>query len=789
MSKKNKYRITHLNRSKIVIAIVQIEGPIPDGMHRSLVGGRNSWVWKSREVVDARARKALAILDSLNSLTEKPDIVVFPEFSIPVEKTLDMLQEKANQYQQIIIGGADAILQPGTNRIYNQSPIILPNRRQPIWATKSELSALEQGLIDEPDSASIPVLSWDVDGHSYWLSVYICLDFRHAKSDTRKGGGIFIVPMCSADVHSFRGWADDALRLENGTATVLCNCVGQGSVGQSGLVAVTPDGKPFKSAFDLPDSKEAIAVFEIDLKQLAPPKKTLPTFKFPLGKRYFYSLLTVSDRVELSRLKVEDREVVTRGVINPSIFEYLGKKMRIAFLSVDNFWEAVDKLKDQDFEVLAILGQHDLLITHLHENRYDLIYDVKQLVSWKTSVSLNFQHNEAIPDDVYHNFPFFHVDRYFKVLGVEIEQHHGSAFHNHRMPSIEERVQLMKLGSDWNDEQIPDSAREKFRKNGWILRTTDARPGEISFIMTISIDHAGPELEAQQTNFETRVMPILVKKKIVTSIYRGRPQSLAINYVLRIWSSLNSLYSLIEEVYKLAADARVSVTTTTYVILKKLSDLSLEKAVLAPMLTAEEANYRNTHIDPRLSKPDRDHLVYLPQDVQHAFIARYQMVAERLAELSDHKWLEEKIEEIERKLAKGLLYEDFVLLKEPHDVLQTRCETLLRACVNDEISDLQLDQWRSSLHIPSQKTKDEFSFLDRIKLASQYLRNSEGDSARLEALIELGSSGPRVRNALTHGEWKKITVDSLIEVLAVYCRFLLHWESENDRPQGLVDIV
>ena len=568
------------------------------------------------------------------------------------------------------------------------------------------------------------------------------------------------------------------LRIENGTATVLCNCVGQGAVGQSGVIAVTADGKPYKSAFDLPDTKEAIAIFEIDLKQLSPPKKTIPSYKFPLGKRYFYSLLNLPDRVELSRLKVEEREVVTRGVINPAIFEYLGKKMRIAFLSVENFWEAVDRLKDQDFEVLAILGQHDLLITHLHENRYDMIYDVKQLVTWKTGGGQNIKNEEPVQDDVYNSFPFFHVDVYFKVLGVELKPHHVTEFHNHRMPSIEERVQLMKLGSDWYDEQIQDPAREKFRRNGWILDTTDVKPGEISFIMTISIDHAGPELAAQQTNFETRVMPLLVKKKIVTSIYRGRPQSLAINYVLRIWSNLTSLYSLIEEVYKLAAEARVSVTTTTYVILKKLSDLSLEKAVLAPMLTAEEAYYRNNQIDPRLSKEDREHLVYLPQDVQRTFIKHYQAVSEPLNELLEYHLISDKIEEIERKVARGLLYKDLVLLKEPHDILQTRCETVLRTFINNEISEVQLNQWRVPLHIPSQKQKDELSFLDRIKLTIEYLKTSTSYPEMLEATTGLLNSN-RIRNALAHGEWEKVSIDSLIETLAMYCRFIFCWEAQN----------
>ncbi len=198
-----------------------------------------------------------------------------------------------------------------------------------------------------------------------------------APRETREGGGVFIVSMCSPDVHSFRNWADEALRIENGTATVLCNCIGGEAAGQSGVIAVVPGGKSFKPAFELPDSEEAVAVFEINCKHLAPPKKTSLNFKSSLGKRHFYSLLPTSGRIEFSRLTVSDNEVITRAVINPAIFEHLGKKMKMAFLSVENFWEVVNKLKDQDYEVLAILGQHDLLITHLHAERYDMIYDIR----------------------------------------------------------------------------------------------------------------------------------------------------------------------------------------------------------------------------------------------------------------------------------------------------------------------------------------------------------------------------------------------------------------------------
>jgi predicted amidohydrolase len=775
MARKSKYKVD-LKSSTLVIAIAQIEGPLPNGKHTSLVGERNSLAWKTIEDVNARIDKACGILDALNRTSRKADVVVFPEYSLPVMKALPRLHEKANQYGQIIIAGADSIHDPRTKHIYNQSPIIIPHKRSPIWATKRELSQWEQGLVDEPTHASVPVLTWDADGRSHWLSVYICLDFRHASHETKKGGGIFIVPMCSPDVHSFRGWADSALRLEDGTATVFCNCIGGEAVGQSGVVAVVPRGKPFKSAFDLPESEEAVAVFEIDCNHLAPPKITNPDFKFPLGKRFYYSLITATDTVEFTRLRVEQREVVTRAVINPAIFEDLGKKMRMAFLSVENFAEIADTAKDQDFEVLAILGQHDLLVTHLHENRYDMIYDIKPIIRWRTGTGQVITHGQEMTDDIYNSFPFFRVDVYFKVLGVPVTHAVRSVFDSaHQKPTVAERIQIMKLGNDWNDENVPHEARAKFLRRGWILKSTNTQPGEISSIMTIYLDHVGPLIEERQATFEDRVLPELVKKHVVTSIYRGRSQSLTMHYVLRITANVDSLYGLIEEVYKLAADARVSINTTTYVVVKKLSSLSLEKAVLAPMLPADETSYRNTQLCVRLSAEDRLRVIYLPENEQRALIRHYRLIQEAVSELSEHKWLHGYIPEMERKLATGLLNNDFFILKEPHDILQIRVEGLLKEFIEKEVTDQEFDNWKRSLAIQSGKKITDLSYTERIKVVIRKAEELGLPTEMLPSLRDLLVTY-QLRNNFAHGNWEKLTIDDYVMVLPVYCNFLSEWE-------------
>jgi hypothetical protein len=771
----------NLESSTIVIAVAQIEGPTPNGKHESMFGDRDTLVWKSSEDVTSRIDKACGILDALDRLSKKADVVVFPEYSIPIEKALPRIIEKANQYGQIVIAGADSIYQPKTNQILNQCPIIIPGREDPIWVTKREPSKWEQGLIDQPTEVTLPVLTWEANGERHWLSVYICLDFMLAPYEINEGGGIALVPMCSPEIYSFRGWADMLLRLDKGAATVLCNCVDQNAKGQSGVTAVVPDGRPFKSAFSLPESEEAVALLELDCLSLAPPKITNLDFKYPLGERHTYALQMMPEGLDLIPLNIGRRDIVTRAVINPAIFKFLEKSMRVAFLSVVDFARVAESVKDQDFEVLAILGHHDLMVTHIHEKRYNMIYDLTQVISWKTVPGVVFKPGDLVTGPIEDHFPFFKVDVYFKVLGVPVGPAERGAFRgpDKKVPTLQELTQIMKLGNDWNDIDVTEDARNEFLKRKWILARTTTPPGKISSIMTIFLDRAGAPLENLQEDFEDRVLPVLVKNPVVTSIYRGRPQGLVMDYVLRISADVEeALYSLIREVHKLAADAKMLITTRTYVMVQKLSNLSLEKAVLVPVLPSDETNYRNSHIYPRLSPDEKIRAVYLDEGEQRPFINQYRRIQEAISSLGEQENLIGNVAEFERKLATGLLNKDFTVLKEPHDVLQIKVENLLRDFINKKVNEDQLDGWKGPLNILPGKKKNSLSYTERIKLVIRVGEETGMQPALLESVKHLMGS-IQMRNAFAHSNWEKLSLEEYIIVLPIYCDFLSKWTSKK----------
>lgn len=105
----------NLTSSKIIVAIAQLQGPLPDGKHKTVIKDRETLAWKSLEDIRTRLDKVYAIFDALNQATLRPDIVVFPEYSFPVVRALPDLHRKATEYGFIIIGRADSIWQPNSS--------------------------------------------------------------------------------------------------------------------------------------------------------------------------------------------------------------------------------------------------------------------------------------------------------------------------------------------------------------------------------------------------------------------------------------------------------------------------------------------------------------------------------------------------------------------------------------------------------------------------------------------------------------------------------------------------
>jgi hypothetical protein len=768
-----------IEKSLVVVAMVQIEGPLPNGKHLSVIQGRETYAWKSLEEIEARIKKAAQILDLLHALHPGIDIVLFPEYSLPVESAIPVLQGKADAYRFVIVPGSDNITPYPDVKILNRSPVIIPGLAEPVWITKSEPSQWEVGMIDaEPDQVN-PFFYWEVNGKTYCLSIRICLDLTLAGQTNPMSAipGLYLVPMCSPDLATLRTYADVLLRAEGGSASILCNAVGKFSTGQSCVMSVTAAGERLRPALELDSAKEQVSVFEIDCDRLVMPKKSQINTKPPLGKRFHYDIDQSGASGSGIRLIPVDFSQVEKarliGVINPAIFDHYGKKMRISFLSVQEYASLIEKAKGVSFEILAVLGHHDIMITHLHEARYDMFYDVNQIVSWRPVTALEFDYSTSRRKGEFARqpFPYFRVDTYHKVLGVPVGESLASAVD---IPDEEELREIFLLGENWEDETVSDATRDKFLARRWILGKTSRRPGVISGVMAISLDYAGIDVSEPLALFDYHVLPKIVHNNEVTSVYGGTGIKIGIQYLVRMTTSTDKLFELIEEIHKLAAEARVLISTTTYVVVKKLASLSLRGSFLLVSLPPNDIFYRDQHILPHLSERMRDEFKALSEGQQRRIISYFRATFNVLKILQTPLALEDKMPNLKGKLAMGLLKEDFEELREIHDILQSRVERTLRSIINEVVSEATLDGWQSGLNIPRGKTRDKLTYAEQIKVVLEAIRAGKLDEPDRRYVEELIATTD-VRNWVKHSDWDRLTMTVFCAALTRYGEFLARW--------------
>ena len=345
-----------LGKSQLTVALVQIEAAFPDDKIKTVVDGRETFSWRSLDGIHRRTAKVLSILDFIHREHPETDVVVFPEYSIPLLNAIEALQRKADQHGTIIIAGSDNIADKANGLIMNRSPIVLPGR-EPVWVSKRELSQWEVGYVDSPPTEiTNPVLSWSIDDRRFWLAVDVCLDASFLISDEihlDPNPGMYIVPMCSREVTTLRTYADTLLRADGGRAVVLCNAVGEFAGGSSCVMAVTPGGRLLQPALELSESDEQLAIVELDYSQFAPRRKTSVTTRSAVGARRKYNIRSTLEDIQILPFH-ESTALLARGVVNPLLYSLFGKTLRVAFLEIEKYAELAKMSYGDDFEILAI---------------------------------------------------------------------------------------------------------------------------------------------------------------------------------------------------------------------------------------------------------------------------------------------------------------------------------------------------------------------------------------------------------------------------------------------------
>jgi hypothetical protein len=736
----------------------------------AFVNGRETFVWISEDEVVLRRRKVQRVLERIAESHTQTNIVIFPEYTLPLESLIGDLQHFATAHGIVIIGGTDNIRSP-RGKIYNQCPVIIPHHREPVWIRKRDLSQWETTRIDPARGPRSPIFTWKHQGQRYWFSVHICLDFLNALSEPMHAmstPGVYFVPMCSPDVTTLRTFADSLLRAEAGRACVLCNSYGTLSSGNSAVMAVTPTGRALEPAIEIPRDGEFLLVFDLDCNRLVPPRKTPQKTITPLNAPWHLAKIVPSALGYDFRPEETDRRPLSIGIVNPEIFELKGVKMRLAFLQVPNYADVVDRNADKEFEILAILGQEDILVSHLAPNYYDFAFDIRQMAGSVASASVT---PESSGQDQANGIPHFEVDTYFKVLGKEVTTEDRRAFRKGKAdPSDDELKAVFALGDNWESTEVSPDTKRLFRDRRWILGDTRRVPGDISAIMTITLDQARHERMVFGL-FEKEVLPEIVRRTEVTSVYGGSGRRIRIDYVLRITTDLKGLYPLIEFVHRAAGEHRIMATTTTYVVVHRIAALELDKACGGT--EAGKGHFLNYHLWNRLESLEKRHFQELPEDEQRAIIRIFERAERLLLQLFGepdegfNSEIAKTIELMARALVTGRIevFGDSYL--KIHGATEGRLDELIEPAVRGG----QFPTLASAIDLPAGKTRNKMTYAEKIRMV-KVLVGTRSDLLITESVMEGLMDTSEVRNAFVHHRVGELTGDLLVNAIHSHAAFL-----------------
>jgi predicted amidohydrolase len=776
-----------LTSDKVKIAIAQLESPLPDGkIIGVLPSGRETYVWSNKEQIEKRMAKARKILEFLHEQHPETEVVVFPEYSLPIaqQSVRQVLQEFSDNHKIIIIGGADNIPDSDWEKIYNKCPIFIPNEKEPVWIIKQHLSKWENRYIDEDTTESYqnPVLSWSANGKKHYISVHICLDFTYFMRSQLFDANVpivRIVPMCSPDMNLLRGYADLSLTEDGERSVILCNCIGKGSVGKSSIFLVSPDGERLKAAYEYEDDSESIVYFEINCSRLIPPKKSTSHTRDALENVHHHKIYTSLDGIEIYPFVPKPPARMSRAIINPAIFQHFNKIMRVAFIGVEAYGTLNnDDISKPGFECYSILGHGDMMITHLHQNSGAMLFDITNTIpGFKSSTGGSFDGAPIGGWEDTARFPFFEVTAFHKVLGVKVTEQNQHAFDRKPLDPQELR-DLLVISKNWNDEIVSEKTKKEFFENGWILGQTTEEPGDIDAVMTIYLNDPD-NVDRALRDFENRILPKLIEKTHITSLYEGTGRRISTHYFLRIKCSREQLFSFISDVHSIAALDKFSIKTSTFVIVKKWSSLDLEKN-LSHNISPEVDKYIKGDLAPFLEESDREQLNSLDEEELRKIVDEHKNLGISFRILEKRKSFSsvDKIKRMNQAMTIGLAKQDVRLLSVAHDELQGRVEEILRDLTNAVVTPDYFEQVRDITNIPKGKILiGKLTYAELLKLAMQCVKDGLLDSRLLEPLQNLFAKTKDVRNQVKHSDFAELTMDAMLQALNQYCAFLVKWDS------------
>jgi hypothetical protein len=554
-----------LLNEKVNIALVQLESPF----YKELLSIPNCDYNNDRffQWVDPESRKK-KIVSILKSIKEhapdnlSPDIIVFPEYSIP-HGILPEIKTFSKDYK-IIIAGSDMVRDRNSENFKkNVCPVIIKDM-DTHFLEKNVIAEGEIGIIQEgAKEKSTLKICWEANGKTFCIQIFICLDFlkNHDLVDTDHGG-ITIVPMCSPTIKEYACRHYEDIRYGGGKFLSFCNAVSLNKdsknpfmVGQSAIYGESKERDKNDAVISIEDTEGVIFArldFSAPLAKMTkiPPTKPVES-KAAFGFTHDYNLKGIN----YPQLKL--RKI---AVINPDLYRRQLELLSFVFLKTKKYSEIKNKIKnlgeEAPFNSYGVLGDHDTVtISFLAADDFKSLAGYLGRYTEKSGVS--FVKVEEIIKFYKYDFKSLPRDSLDSLL---------------QDPTLYEK--LDQISKDWNTPNVTKEEREEFIDNKLIYGDYDiVDPIDGNLIRCfICLDLL--RADRNQANlFETIIIrEYLYPRSSVKSIYlTNAPPGFDCKYLLHVIDSPHEIFTMILKIHSLSEEYDIEVVSNTFVAVEQLS--------------------------------------------------------------------------------------------------------------------------------------------------------------------------------------------------------------------------
>ncbi len=529
--------------NEIKLAIVQLESPF----YSQIIADENkcTFFW-SKEGLNMLRSKIVSILNKIVEISQnkKPNIIVFPEYSIP-DSMIDYLKKFADDNSIIIVAGSSPINDVKSKFFRKNICTVLIPHKEKYLIEKKVLSCIEAGYI-EPGERNELDLSWEYNDKVYSIQINLSLDYTTPQTDNSRKD-IIIIPMCSENVEFFTNKVNQDIKKDISKFIILCNAVTliqkqrtpliRGRTSLYGKVGISSETESMNTRqhedFTLSNMgwEEGVLLTELNIEN----SSVSYINKFKLEYK------------EDAQLKLESE---IRGIINPLLFEKLNRKLNFTFIITDNYWNARTLLKKPEYvnyTIYAISGSIDLIIQHYEDPYLSKMLKENSPKFWKET-------------------PYFTVNKIVRwFMRNNLEPPLGE-------PTKTELEDITKLELDWM-ASVPREKRKEYVNKRYILghwKFIDiSRANTIHAFIAINLS----KIQNDKAPFEEILKSLINKYPYIFNVYEGEGKinDMELNYLIEIIDDPYWVFTLVNSIHQKCSQEEIKCRTMTSIVKENLS--------------------------------------------------------------------------------------------------------------------------------------------------------------------------------------------------------------------------